>query len=115
MYKRQVFAASVLGGELLQFVPGPTPRTCRVRHSALSRIPVEGDVAAFYADYVPKIQAIVRDEDAVVLESSGRGLATGCTDVILGRNEVGCQAAHRELLADLERDGVIADAAAFAN
>ena len=115
MYPNSVFAASVLGGELLQFVPGDTPGTCRVRHSALSRIPVEGDVAAFYADYVPKIQAIVRDEDAVVLESSGRGLAAGCTDVILGRNEVGCQAAHRQLLADLERDGIIEDAGAFAN
>lgn len=37
----------------------------------------------------------------VVIESSGIGLATGHSDTIIGRNEIGCQAAHRQILADL--------------
>ena len=39
-----------------------------------------------------------------MLERSGKGLAAGLTDVVLGRNEIGCQAAHRQILADLARD-----------
>ena len=50
------------------------------------------------------MQSVIRDEDAPVLERSGIGLAAGHTDVILGRNEIGCQAAHRQLLADLAAD-----------
>jgi hypothetical protein len=50
------------------------------------------------------IQAVVRDEDTVVLESSGRGRSAGLTDALLGRNEIGCQAAHRQILADLAAD-----------
>lgn len=37
-------------------------------------------------------------------ESSRRGLAAGLTDVVLGRNEIGCQAAHRQIFADLAAD-----------
>jgi nitrite reductase/ring-hydroxylating ferredoxin subunit len=98
-------ATSPLGGELLQFFPGPTPTTCTVRHTILSRQSLDDDVvAAFFADYVPLIQAVIRDEDAAVLESSGIGLAAGHTDAILGRNEIACQASHRQLEADLLRD-----------
>jgi hypothetical protein len=43
----------------------------------------------------------VRDEGAVVPETCGIGPAAGATDVVLGRKEVGCQAAHRQLLTDL--------------
>ncbi|MCK9896030.1 aromatic ring-hydroxylating dioxygenase subunit alpha [Frankia sp. AgB32] len=96
-----VISTSPLGAELLQFYPGSTPASSTVRHTVLSRFPLSDDgVAAFFKDYVPQIQAVVRDEDAVVLERSGKGLAAGHTDVVLGRNEIGCQAAHRQILAD---------------
>jgi hypothetical protein len=100
-----VIAVSVLGGEMLQFYPGPNPSSSTVRHTVLSRLPVaDPEVAAFFDGYTPKIQGAVRDEDAVVLQRSGKGLAAGRTDVVLGRNEIGCQAAHRQLLADLDGD-----------
>ncbi|HEY1626969.1 MAG TPA: aromatic ring-hydroxylating dioxygenase subunit alpha [Streptosporangiaceae bacterium] len=100
-----VIATSPPGGELLQFYPGPSPMSCTIRHTVLSRLPLTDDeVAAFFTDYAPLIQAVVRDEDAVVLERAGRGLAAGRTDAVLGRNEIGCQAAHRQLLADLASD-----------
>ncbi|MBL7487569.1 aromatic ring-hydroxylating dioxygenase subunit alpha [Frankia sp. AgB1.9] len=102
IYPFSVIATSPLGGELLQFYPGPNPATSTVRHTVLSRFPVADEgVAAFFEDYTPQIQGVVRDEDAIVLARSGRGLAAGRTDVVLGRNEIGCQAAHRQLLADL--------------
>ncbi len=47
----------------------------------------------------------LRDPNGVLdLERCGQGLAAGRTDVILGRNEIGCQAAHRQILADLAGD-----------
>ncbi len=105
IYPCTVIAVSVLGGEMLQFFPGPNPSSSTIRHTVLSRLAVsDPDVAAFFAGYALEIQGAVRDEDAPVLESSGKGLAAGMTDVILGRNEIGCQAAHRQILADLERD-----------
>ena len=54
-----------------------------------------------FDSYTPVIQNVVRDEGAVVLEMCGIGLAAGATDVVLGRKEIGCQAAHRQLLTDL--------------
>ena len=100
-----VIATSPFGGELLQFFPGSTTHTSLVRHTVLSRLPLsDPDMGAFFEWYTPQIQAVVRDEDAVVLERSGRGLAAGLTDVVLGRNEIGCQAAHRQLLSDLAGD-----------
>jgi choline monooxygenase len=104
IYPCTVFSSSPLGGELLQFFPGPTPASSTIRHTVLSRLPVEGEVAAFFEGYTPLIQAVIRDEDAPVIERSGAGLAAGHTDVVLGRNEIGCQAAHRQLLADLAGD-----------
>ena len=102
LYPCAVMATSPTGAELLQFWPGETPSTSRVRHSILSRLPVDDpEVRAFYDAYAPLIQAVVRDEDAPVLESSGIGLAAGHTDAILGRNEIGCQGAHRQILADV--------------
>ena len=101
-YPFAVMAASPLGGELLQFWPGATPTTSMVRHSILSRTPLKDPaVREFFDSYVPLIQAVIRDEDAVVIESSGIGLAAGHSDTIIGRNEIGCQAAHRQILADL--------------
>ena len=100
-----VIAVSVLGGEMLQFYPGPTPASSTIRHTVLSRQPMaDPEVAAFYEGFAPTMQAAVRDEDAPVVQSSGIGLAAGYTDVVLGRNEIGCQAAHRQLLADLAGD-----------
>ncbi len=102
LYPCSVLATSPVGGELLQFWPGPTPSSSTIRHSVLSRLPVDDPaVREFYEEYAPRIQAVVRDEDAPVLESSGIGLAAGHTDAVLGRNEIGCQAAHRQILADL--------------
>ncbi|MCB0951342.1 MAG: aromatic ring-hydroxylating dioxygenase subunit alpha [Microthrixaceae bacterium] len=102
LYPCTVMATSPVGAELLQFWPGATPSTSTVRHSVLSRQSVdEADVQAFYEGYAPLIQAVVRDEDVPVLESSGIGLAAGHTDAVLGRNEIGCQGAHRQILADL--------------
>ncbi len=102
LYPCSVLATSPVGGELLQFWPGPTPSSSTIRHSVLSRLPVDDPaVQEFYEGYAPRIQAVVRDEDAPVLESSGIGLAAGHTDAVLGRNEIGCQAAHRQILADL--------------
>ncbi len=86
---------------MLQLFPGPTPGSSTIRHTMLSRKPLTGEVAAFCEDYRPRIQGFVSNEDAPVLERSGRGLAAGHTDVTLGRNEIGCPAAHREILADL--------------
>ena len=104
-YPCTVLATSPIGGELLQFWPGPTPGSSRVRHSVLARERLdEPGVREFYDDYAPLIQAVVRDEDGVVLESSGIGLATGTSDAILGRNEAGCQAAHRQILADIGQE-----------
>ncbi|MCK9923927.1 aromatic ring-hydroxylating dioxygenase subunit alpha [Frankia sp. AgPm24] len=75
-----VIATSPLGGELLRFYPGPTPASSTIRHTVLSRFPLADDaVAAFFKDYTPQIQAVVRDEDAVVLERSGTGIAAGCS------------------------------------
>ncbi len=105
LYPSTVIAVSVLGGEMLQFYPGSNPSSSTIRHTVLSRLEVDDpEVAAFFEDYAPTIQAAVRDEDAPVLQSSGKGLAAGYTDVVLGRNEIGCQAAHRQLLADLADD-----------
>ncbi len=102
LYPCSVLATSPVGGELLQFWPGPTPSSSTIRHSVLSRLPVDDPaVQEFYEGYAPRIQAVVRDEDAPVLESSGIGLAAGHTDAVLGRNEIGCQGAHRQILADL--------------
>jgi phenylpropionate dioxygenase-like ring-hydroxylating dioxygenase large terminal subunit len=102
IYPCTVIATSMLGGEMLQFYPGADPASSTIRHTILSRQPIsDPDVAAFYEDYVPLMQAVIRDEDAPVLERSGIGLGAGHTDVILGRNEIGCQAAHRQILADL--------------
>jgi hypothetical protein len=71
----------------------------------LSRGPLADEgTRAFFNDYVPLIQAVIRDEDAPVLERSGAGLRAGRTDVVLGRNEIGCQAAQRQILADLAGD-----------
>ena len=76
-----------------------------IRYTILSRYPVsDPEVAAFYEAFVPAMQAVIRDEDAPVLERSGIGLAAGLSDVVLGRNEIGCQAAHRQILADLAGD-----------
>jgi phenylpropionate dioxygenase-like ring-hydroxylating dioxygenase large terminal subunit len=97
-----VIATSPIGGELLQFWPGHSPHSSRVRHTVLSRVPLsEPGMREFFADYTPLIQNVVRDEDAVVLETCGAGLAAGATDTVLGRNEIGCQAAHRQVFADL--------------
>lgn len=97
-----VMATSPLGGELLQFWPGSDPGSCRVRHTVLSRIPLsEPGLTEFFEDYTPLIQNVVRDEDAVVLETCGLGLAAGDTDVVLGKNEIACQAAHRQRFVDL--------------
>jgi nitrite reductase/ring-hydroxylating ferredoxin subunit len=97
-----VMATSPIGGELLQFWPGSGPRSSRVRHTVLSRVPTDdAEVQAFYDGYAPLIQSVVRDEDAVVLETCGRGLAAGTSDAVLGRNEIACQAAHRQIFMDL--------------
>ena len=102
IYPCTVMATSMLGAELLQFWPGRTPASSTVRHSILSRPSLdEHGVREFYESYAPLIQAVVRDEDAVVLESSGIGLAGRCSDAVIGRNEIGCQAAHHQILADL--------------
>jgi hypothetical protein len=96
-------ATSPIGGELLQFWPGPTPDACTVRHTVLSRAPLAAPgVRELFDGYTPLIQNVVRDEDAVVLETCGTGFAAGRTDVVLGRNEIACQAAHRHVLADLD-------------
>lgn len=106
LYPCTVMATSPIGGELLQFWPGDTPDRSVVRHTILSRQRLdEPGVREFFDGYAPLIQAVVRDEDAVVLESCGIGLAAGDTDAILGRNEIACQAAHRQILADLATIG----------
>jgi choline monooxygenase len=107
IYPHTVIASSPLGGEMIQFMPGPTPQRCSVRHTVLSREPVVGEVAAFFDAYTPLIQAVIRDEDGPIIESSGTGLAAGHTDVILGRNEVACQFAHRQVLADIAAEGFV--------
>jgi phenylpropionate dioxygenase-like ring-hydroxylating dioxygenase large terminal subunit len=85
-----VMATSPLGGELLQFWPGPTPRSSTVRHTVLSRVPMEeAGMRELFEGYTPLIQDVVRDEDAVVLEACGVGLAAGTSDVVIGRNEIG--------------------------
>ncbi len=100
-----VIATSMLGGEMLQFYPGSTPGSSTIRYTILSRQPLsDPDVAGFYEGFAPAMQSVIRDEDAPVLERSGLGLAAGHTDVVLGRNEIGCQAAHRQILADLAGD-----------
>ena len=105
IYPCTVIATSPLGGEMLQFYPGQIPASSTVRHTVLSRVPLaDEDTRAFFKDYVPVIQAVIRDEDAVVLERAGAGIRAGRTDVVLGRNEIGCQAAHRQILADLAGD-----------
>jgi phenylpropionate dioxygenase-like ring-hydroxylating dioxygenase large terminal subunit len=105
IYPCSVIATSMLGGELLQFYPGPSPSSSIIRHTVLSRLPLsDQEVAAFFEAYAPLIQGIVRDEDGSVLERSGKGLAIGRTDVVLGRNEIGCQAAHLQIQADLAAD-----------
>jgi phenylpropionate dioxygenase-like ring-hydroxylating dioxygenase large terminal subunit len=102
VYPCVAMATSPLGAELLQFWPGTTPSSCTVRHTVLARVPLDDPATRqFYEDYAPLIQAVVRDEDAVVLESCGKGLAANHSDAVLGRNEVGCQAAHRQILTDL--------------
>lgn len=102
IYPCTVFSSSPLGGELLQFLPGPTPGSSTIRHTIVSRFPMIYDaVSSIFEVYGPKIQAVIRDEDAVVLGRAGAGLAAGLTDLVLGRNEIGCQAAHRQILADL--------------
>jgi phenylpropionate dioxygenase-like ring-hydroxylating dioxygenase large terminal subunit len=105
IYPCSVIATSPLGGELLQFYPGPSPSSSTIRHTVLSRLPLsDQEVAAFFEEYTPVIQGIIRDEDGPVLERSGKGLAVGRTDVVLGRNEIGCQAAHLQIQADLAGD-----------
>ena len=105
IYPCSVIATSPLGGELLQFYPGPSPSSSTIRHTVLSRLPLsDQEVAAFFEEYTPVIQGIIRDEDGPVLERSGKGLAAGRTDVVLGRNEIGCQAAHLQIQADLAGD-----------
>jgi choline monooxygenase len=100
-----VIATSMLGGEMLQFYPGSDPSSSTIRYTILSRQRLsDPEVAAFYEDFAPRMQSVIRDEDAPVLERSGIGLAAGRTDVILGRNEIGCQAAHRQILADVAGD-----------
>ncbi len=100
-----VIATSVVGGEMLQFYPGKTPGESTIRYTILSRQPMSDEgVSEFYEAFAPAMQAVIRDEDAPVLERSGIGLAAGLTDVVLGRNEIGCQAAHRQILADLATD-----------
>lgn len=97
-----VIATSMIGGEMLQFYPGATPGSSTIRYTILSRQPLsDPKVAAFYEGFTPRMQSVIRDEDAVVIEGSGIGLAAGHTDVVLGRNEIGCQAAHRQIFADL--------------
>jgi phenylpropionate dioxygenase-like ring-hydroxylating dioxygenase large terminal subunit len=104
LYPCTVMATSPVGAELLQFWPGPTPSSSTVRHTVLARMPLDDpDTRAFYDEYAPLIQAVVRDEDAVVLESCGTGLAANHSDAVIGRNELGCQAAHEQILADLRR------------
>jgi nitrite reductase/ring-hydroxylating ferredoxin subunit len=104
LYPCTVIATSPVGAELLQFWPGPTTDRSTVRHTILARTSLnDPEVREFFEAYSPLIQGVVRDEDAIVLESCGIALATGHTDAILGRNEIGCQAAHRQLLADIER------------
>ena len=100
-----MIATSVLGGEMLQFYPGPTPSSSTIRHTVLSRqpSPTRGSPRSTRAS-CRGCRRAVRDEDAAVLERSGIGLAAGLTDVVLGRNEIGCQAAHRQILADLAGD-----------
>lgn len=100
-----VMATSPLGGELLQFWPGPTPASSTVRHTVLSRLALDDpEVREFFDGYTPLIQNVVRDEDAVVLETCGIGLAARNSDAVLGRNEIACQAAHRQILTDLGLD-----------
>jgi choline monooxygenase len=107
VYPCSVIATSPLGGELLQFYPGPNPSSSTIRHTVLSRLALaDQGVAAMFEDYAPWIQAIVREEDRPVLERSGKGLAAGRTDVVLGRNEIGCQAAHLQIQADLAADRI---------
>ena len=105
IYPCTVIATSLLGGEMLQFYPGADPSSSTIHYTILSRRPVsDPEVAEFYAAFAPAMQSVIRDEDAKVLERSGIGLAAGLTDVVLGRNEIGCQAAHRQLFADLAND-----------
>ena len=103
IYPCTVIAVSPFGGELLQFWPSPTdPGRSVIRHSALLRQSLDEPGMRELAEfYVPLIQSVVRDEDCVVIESAGKALRAGRTDVILGRNEIGCQMAHQQILADL--------------
>ncbi len=101
IYPNTVIATSPLGGEMFQFSPGPNPSTTKIRHTVASRWPVEGDVALFFEGYIPLMQAVIRDEDAIVLGRAGAGLGAGHTDVVLGRNEVGVQGVHRQLMSDV--------------
>lgn len=101
IYPNMVIATSPLGGELFQFFAGSTPSRTWVRHTVAARWPVVGDVAAFFETYVPVMQSVIRDEDAVVLGRAGTGLGAGHTDVVLGRNEIGVQGIHRQLMADV--------------
>lgn len=99
MYPSATLAATGQSGEFLLFFPGGHPGQSHIRHIVLSRGKVPDELRPVLDEYIPAIQGVVRDEDGPVIESSGRGLAAGLVDVVLGRNEAGCQNAHRQVQA----------------
>ncbi len=96
VYPNVVIAAGPFGSELIEAVPAGAPNRSFLRHVVYLNDSLQG---AARDEYVAAIQSVIRDEDGPVMEASGQGIAAaGHDDVLLGRNEPGCQHIHRQLL-----------------
>ncbi|MGI8329724.1 aromatic ring-hydroxylating oxygenase subunit alpha [Actinomadura scrupuli] len=105
VYPNLVIANSPIGAEVIEARPVDATHSV-LRHVFLSRTaPRDSAEERGMLDYVEHIRAVVRDEDGPVMDSAGAGLATAAhSDVLIGRNEPGCQNIHRQIQRALIRD-----------
>ena len=100
IYPNVVVANSPIGCEVIEGWPSDAPNRSVLRHTFLSRTAPHDSAEAdgFFTGYLEIIRAVVRDEDGPVLDRSGMGIASAVhAEVILGRNEPGCQHIHRQI------------------
>ncbi len=100
VYPNLVIATSPFGVELIEGLPAGTPDRSFLRHTVYLNDMLQ-DVGR--EEYIKGIQTVIRDEDGPVMQASGHGIAAAAHDeVILGRNEIGCQHIHRHILEACE-------------
>ena len=106
VYPNLVIANSLLGCEYIEATPTGTPGASVLRHTFLEKTDPASVGQRSREEYLAAIRAVITDEDAPAISSSGKGLASAAHEfVLLGRNEPGCQHIHRTLAAALAEAG----------